>query len=631
MYIRFISFIQAMLANYRLTPRMEVIAIATMMTASTASITQAASYIEPDHTTELFQLEKIPLPQHRTQQLGKSLAIIAQRKHDASPENQLQSAKLLLLSMQLDPKNKRPYEINKALSSGKTPPSTPQHRINQCLNEAQGIRRLLSQPKAGAQANQLARLIKDACKATQPNANKDKDEADWKGSLPAITAYKVTAKQAAPALPKNPPPPLPPASKPVTPTPQKQTIAKQSKTQFHLTKQSLLIPAILKNEEADLKAIFSEQPSATAEQSTPSLARVSLKLDPCDPETSKKQFIKLLRASNQTPQISTELKSLIDKKHANIPSTQGHVEFTDIRYSIERQFKLIGPLALMLESSLANRPLRDDLCIIADIDPQGKLIEPDNFWELLTILRSTNDSGRLIVSEQSLEPLEQLLVFKEPDFFTRWEVLSASNIDQALDAAVKKSSVDLQQASEIFTKIQELAINKEVAQLAADYKIRDKLDEMIALAPYHLSASTLLLQGSGSRPIYLSKRTFRIELHPLIKELNSFLQNESGKGNIEELQNKHDELRTQLDKLEPIVERDDKELYQDTVDLASDIKKLASLRQRIARRNNNDSKREKAEELLEEMRDHGDSLIERIMAIDEIDNELEANKAGKNN
>ena len=53
--------------------------------AMTTSVSRAAEYIEPDHTTELFQLEKIPLPQHRMQQLGKSLIIIALRKHDGSP------------------------------------------------------------------------------------------------------------------------------------------------------------------------------------------------------------------------------------------------------------------------------------------------------------------------------------------------------------------------------------------------------------------------------------------------------------------------------------------------------------------------------------------------------------------
>ena len=39
-----------------------------IMLVMTTGVSRAAEYIEPDHTTELFQLEKIPLPQHRMQQ-----------------------------------------------------------------------------------------------------------------------------------------------------------------------------------------------------------------------------------------------------------------------------------------------------------------------------------------------------------------------------------------------------------------------------------------------------------------------------------------------------------------------------------------------------------------------------------
>ena len=101
--------------------------ILAMMTTTSAS--RAAGYIEPDHTTELFQLEKIPLPQHRMQQLGKSLVIVALRKHDGSPIQQQATARLLLLAMQLDPQNKRPQEISQALVTGKSPPTSADHLI----------------------------------------------------------------------------------------------------------------------------------------------------------------------------------------------------------------------------------------------------------------------------------------------------------------------------------------------------------------------------------------------------------------------------------------------------------------------------------------------------------------------
>ncbi len=583
--------------------------------------THAASYIEPDHTTELFQLEEIPLPQHRSQQLGKSLAIIAQRKHDASPANQLASARLLMLAMQLDPKNKRPYEISKALSAGKAPPATPQHLITQCLKEAKETQSLLSQPRAGAQANQLARLIKDACKTMQPKTNEAEDTADWKDILPSIAAYRATEEVPAPkqVSPATKPTPHTQVKKPTLASPKKPDLSQKAKSQFHLTTQSILLPINIKNEDSDLIAVFDDEATAKEDPIVVQLARISLSLRPSDSKKNNTPFIKLAYTNTQDPEMNSKLIKILTNKYSIVPSSQGLVKFTNGSFNRKQSFSLTAPLALMLNASLANRPLRDDLCILADIDDKGKVVEPENFWNSLGNLRNSPDGGRLIVSTQSLEIMKQLLVFKEPHFFTRWEVFSVSNIEEALEAAVIKSNEKFQQAGDIFSAIQKLGMNKNVAQLAADHAIRGKLEETLALNPLHLSAKTLLLQGSGNRPTNLNKTTFRLVLQPLAEDLNSALENQSGKDKIQSLKNSHDELRAKLDKLEPIVDRDDQELFKDAIDLTSDLDKLASLKERIAKRGNNDAIKQKAEKLLEEMQRNGVSLIERLMAIDQID------------
>ena len=194
------------------------------------------------------------------------------------------------------------------------------------------------------------------------------------------------------------------------------------------------------------------------------------------------------------------LKQLIKGRHSILPHFKGTINFPDGSHGMGNQLAIAGPLALMLEGSLANSPLRDDLCLLADINAKGDVIEPDNFWQLLTALRQVSHGGRLIVSAESAEMMQQLLVFKEPDFFTRWEVLSASDIDQALAAAIQQSSADLSKASELFASFQDLSSKKTVTQLAADHNFRPALDEMVKLAPEHLSANMLLLQGGGKRP-----------------------------------------------------------------------------------------------------------------------------------
>lgn len=581
--------------------------------AMTISVSRAAEYIEPDHTTELFELEKIHLPQHRMQQLGKSLAIIALRKHDSSPIQQQATARLLLLAMQLDPQNKRPQEISQALAAGKNPPASADHLITKCTADIQNLQSLLSKPQARAEANQLARYLKDACKTLRPDTSKHQDSANWKGVLPALSAYKTPIKN----IPQAPPKP-----NKASPPPPKPTPAKKSAPRFHLIEQSIYLPISIEKKNEDLEALLAddqdpekgEEQEASETVKAMTLASMILKLNPCQPEEATKPFISLSYSDVPMLELDPLIKQLIKGRHSILPHFKGVINFPDGNHRSGNQLALAGPLALMLEASLANSPLRDDLCLLADIDAKGDVIEPDNFWELLTALRQVSHGGRLIVSAESAEIMQQLLVYKEPEFFTQWEVFSVSNIDQALAAAIEQSSADLSKASELFASFQELSSNKTLTQLAADHNIRPALDEMVQLAPEHLSANMLLLQGGGKRPTHLSERALRLELRPLIDELNSGLQFETDQPNSDELEKTHEQIRVKLEQLEPLVSRDDDPLYEDTVELVKDLKKLASLRKRIQKRNNNESTREKAAELFEDIKNHGAALAERISA-----------------
>ena len=608
--------------------------ILAMMTTTSAS--RAAGYIEPDYTTELFQLEKIPLPQHRMQQLGKSLVIVALRKHDGSPIQQQATARLLLLAMQLDPQNKRPQEISQALVTGKNPPASADHLITKCTADIQNLQSLLSKPQARAEANQLALYMKDACKTLRPDGAKHQDGADWKGVLPALTAYKTPIKNIPQAHIKTNKA-SPPAPKPTQP--------KKSTPHFHLVKQSIQlpipIPITIEKKNEDLEALLSDDqdsdqdPEKIEEQETTeagevvkamTLASMTLKLSPCKAEEATTPFISILHSDVPMLELDQLLKQLIKDRHSILPHFKGVINFPDGSHGMGNQLAIAGPLALMLEGSLANSPLRDDLCLLADINAKGDVIEPDNFWQLLTALRQVSHGGRLIVSAESAEIMQQLLVYKEPDFFTRWEVLSVTDIDQALAAAILQSSADLGKASELFASFQDLSSKKTVTQLAADHDIRPALDEMVKLAPEHLSAKMLLLQGGGKRPIHLSERALRLELRPLIDELNRVLQfqteqpdKETEQPDSDELEKTHEQIGVKLEQLEPFVSRDDDPIYEDTLELAKDFKKLASLRERMQNRYNNESAREKAKLLFKDMKNQGAALAERISAPIEAD------------
>ncbi|MGB2403684.1 MAG: hypothetical protein ACPIA7_09780, partial [Akkermansiaceae bacterium] len=227
-------------------------------------------------------------------------------------------------------------------------------------------------------------------------------------------------------------------------------------------------------------------------------------------------------------------------------------------------------------------------------------------------LRKVEHGGRLIVSPESVDLIKQILVYEEPDFFTRWEVIVVTDIKEALAAGAKYGEGDLLKASTIFTAIRSLATHNNVSQLAADHNVRSGLDQIIELTPEHLSASLLLLQGSGKRPIQLNEVALRYELRPLIEKLTAVLASQSEKPNIEELEKTHEEAREKLDYLEPLVPSADETLHDDMLELANDFRKLALVKKRIQKRPNSRSAQKLAHDLSVDMQNRANELSKLI-------------------
>lgn len=570
------------------------------MIAGIAELRGAVKYIEPDHTTELFALEHIPLPRHSMQDLANALLIAAQRKHDASPTHQQATGRILLLAMQLEPHNKRAFEINNALAAGKALPAPEGQLLQQSLSKVDVFQRLLSKPEAGKQANMLAVYIEDVRSALKPGAAHRKDTADWKGTLPALNGYPVISlpPQKTP-VPKAEPKPV--EAKPAPP--KKPAPVKPLAPGFYLASQSILMPVIVLEPGETTGELQDEEGKGAEEvQGEPtSLAVMTLKLNPCKPEELATQFITVENGDMEMPMLDALLKDCIFKRHSKLPPVRGLISFSDIDAFYNDKLRLAAPLALLLEASIKNTPLREDLCFLASVEQNGKVTEPEHFWQDLAKIRQVSAGGRLIVSADSAEIMQQVLVYEEPDFFTRWEVFTATDMDQAMAAGAQKSSPDILKAADLFISIQNAAAENDVAPLMTNRVVRERLREIEELAPGHLSAAMLLLQGSGKRPMHLNERILACELSPIIGELSDVLVAQVEQTDIEALEKTYQNAREALDKLLPLIEPGDNEFFEGTLELANDFRKLASAHKRIAKRPNNQSAIDKAEELFAEM------------------------------
>ncbi len=581
------------------------LAILTSMAAGIAELRAAVRYIEPDNTTELFELEHIPLPRHSMQELASALLVAAQRKHDDSPTHQQATGRILLLAMQLDPQNKHSYEISNALAAGKAFAAPTGQQLQQSLSEVDAYQRLLSKPEAGEQANMLALCIEDIRSVLRRGAAHRKDTADWKGTLPALNDYQVMSlppkKTPAPKAEAKPTPPKKPAqAKPLAPV-------------FHLARQSILMPVMAQDPgKITGERLAEEGEDAEENQAEPtSLASMTLKLNPCKPEELATRIISVENSDMEMPMLDALLKECILKKHTKLPPVRGEVSFSDIDAFYDDKLRLAAPLSLLLEASIKNMPLRENLCFLASVEQNGNITEPGYFWQDLAKLRQVSTGGRLIVSADSVEMMQQVLVYEEPDFFTRWEVFTASDLDQALAAAAQESSPDILKASELFTSIQNLALENDVAPLVTDRDIRERLREVVELAPEHLSATMLLLQGSGKRPMHFNERALAHELVLIIGELCVALAAQAEQSDIEAIDKTQEQAREALDALLPLIGPGTNEFFEDTLDFANDFRKLASVQKRLQKRPNNQSAMEKADDLLAGMHAQGKTLTDR--------------------
>ena len=563
----------------------------------------AAPYHRPNESKELFQLENIPLQVHTMRKISKHLVVLASRKQNNSAEARRASAQLLALAMRLDPTNPTIRETDKSFAKGSPPPQADNNQVAKAMNRVQFYKRWLASPNAGENANILASLITDATKTLDPQTRNQPDTADWSGVLPAIQGLTQ-------ARPPKPEPNLP--SQPQKPSSNNVTQSVVPQAQFHLTK--LLIHAPLTIERRKNWAPPSS-PKAASDRYTHKklLARIEMEIAQSsntnntltNTKTAKNtnpltvKFFPSLEKENSTnaakpnplgvtlqstvyQKISYTLNTLLHSRHSKIPASEIKIKLSHGRYALSNYLAITAPLAIMLEASATNQPLRKDLYICAAINAQGELRQPQYFWEQFQLLRNSGQRGRLIVAAESYDLMIQSLAFGDPDFFTHWEVFSAETFDEAMELAPQKNPKNIADASALFRTIQQLTQKSQVTQIAVNQAVRSRLSEIVGLAPNHLSAKALLVQGSVKRPAHLNSLALAHVMFPIITHIEQRLPSRTATSvpSSNQLKMIHTELRESIDPLAPLVDRTDDELYQQTLTLINEFRRLEILLRR---------------------------------------------------
>ena len=212
-------------------------------------------------------------------------------------------------------------------------------------------------------------------------------------------------------------------------------------------------------------------------------------------------------------------------------------------------------VAILLEAIGTGRELDPEAALLGGVNAKGEFTGVAQLATRLRTLEQTVPSviGVPMVSEAEVR---DLALMNELDVLARVQLVSLVKMDDARAVTAKQKPEKVAKAMELFATVQEAASGTPVATLLKSEKFLQRLREVMALMPNHLSSRLLLQAAANKVPGHITLGTSR---QAILKATKPFADSLNKRGNIEAIRKTATEggnvlLRMQ-GKVHPAVER----------------------------------------------------------------------------
>ena len=213
-----------------------------------------------------------------------------------------------------------------------------------------------------------------------------------------------------------------------------------------------------------------------------------------------------------------------------------------------------------------------DATVIGVVTNEGEYKLPSEFWHQMRDLQTASGGGRLILPSDATEHLLAVLVFENPDFFFKYDVVLADNVSELQRLASKTPSEVDAAIFAAFEEIRSKKGNTSTGFYLTNKFVRPRLIEIAGRAPWYASAKMLALQASGNRPTRLSKSILSCEimiaLEPVAKLVNRQAERPDN-SYVRNVDSIYKISRKSIEDLERYVESTDRPLYEKARDLTT--------------------------------------------------------------
>lgn len=551
---------------------------------ATVSSLQAATYIAPENKPILFKADQLPLDTDVMKELGQKLTVIAARDNaNHSPEQLRATSQLLAIAQRLHPQLEQINMMNQALSDDQLFPKSNETEINQAKEKVWAVVGFLSKPEAGKQANLLSQCIKDALSGIDAKnpllLNHQTDPKVWDGIVAPLESFNPP-----PILPPDPEPDKEPEEEPKKGDPSDQPKETEEKEEPTNEEQAPPKPQNntwkIANAQLFGAGLYQFKDRHGIVRHKPDILRYKVSLNKVSGEdtprfsiTSSPQF----EGQDFLKATEDDLRKVLVKRWEKYEKVHVNVQLPNAYSSFNSQSKsAVAPLAIILDASLSNKPIREDLLIHGSMSENGHLYRSPHYWDYIDLMTKRNDKCRILVPADAEGDYRQIIALNQPEYFIKNEIISVRDLADAAKYYSKQDDSSIAEATALFKEIQKVAQTRAIGPLAANPHVRERLAKILSIMPNHLSAKMLMLQGGGSRPTALESKYLAYEMQTILSEMVWIFE----AGNLEEhhvqyLNATHDSMTDQLKSVERFVDTRDRQFHYDVEQTTDKLRNLA--------------------------------------------------------
>lgn len=467
----------------------------------------AETFVPPTGKISPFRRDQLPISDRAIGNLSHQLTTITSGSPYETAEHRQAVAKALALALALDPKNESAKNILDRLIEGEKPSFADKEKMEYDKRQAWNSLEWLSSPEAGQDGNVLAAMLGETLANIFPTDSlassylAKPEHLGWNGWVAELAIFKKEPT-------KKEDPKVDDKKEEIAVTPPKVL------PKYDPTKGVVMDMANL----STVLRIYDKNKSLWLHKVVPLQMRGTNHPTNEDGEEQHGFRVQISASSNDYWQmqgeLSSPLKNRLTKHLVKLPERAEinvSIDSENSAYPFSRNRGAIsGPAFVLANAALTG--IAPDGIVIGEIDrSSGNLKLPAYFWRALMVL-AEGSGGRLIIPASAEPMLINLLALEKPEFFLKYEVLIASSLEEFVTLASKESSPQHEEVYNKFKLIKEKSAGSSLGAYLTNKFVRERLQEIVAQAPYHLSAKTLLIYSSVSRPRYLTREALAAEI-----------------------------------------------------------------------------------------------------------------------